>query len=121
MLAPGRALSHQGQCHISGDGAPREKGAAIVLEYDGDMVCPAIESSAVKLDATRSWRQQPGEQAQQGCLAAARRPHDGNELTTVDFEVESPTDCYTRDIEIDTAKADRRHCGLHSRWRLDWH
>src|SRR6202034_4475820 len=47
---------------------------------------------AIQNNPTRSRRVQPGEEAQQRALAAARRPHDSSESAACNFQSDSAQD-----------------------------
>ena len=51
-------------------------------------VIPVMPDLAAKFDLPRKIRLQPGDHAQQGCLAGAGRPHDAQGFSQIHIQVE---------------------------------
>ena len=61
---------------------------AVVLEDHGAVDARAVDRLAVEQDLATTQRFQPGDDAQQGGLAAARGPDEGDELVGLDIQVD---------------------------------
>src|SRR5260370_5277631 len=96
LLDPRRAVasrqSHelQGIVDVVERAQPREEGVEVVLEYVGTP--RLLNGLAVEQHLPGIQRQQPGDQVDQGALAAAVRPENRDELTLRQVEVEAVVD-----------------------------
>ncbi len=77
-------LMAHGKGQVVADVQPRQQGRS--LEDDADLVTRAVHRTAVDADLAVGWPYQPGEDAQQRGLAAARGAEHRDELVAADVE-----------------------------------
>ena len=67
------------------DAQPGHQGAGVVLKHHGEIVGGGTDLLSAYQDLAGGGLRESGEQAQQGCLADARRADDGDEMAVLDF------------------------------------
>ena len=85
----GETILAQPECDVPGDTEMREQGIALKHHVDGpSMRRHRRDVAAVEHNAALVGHLEPGQQAQQGGLAASRRTEQGEELVAVDVEAQ---------------------------------
>ena len=115
-LGPRRAPQLEREAHIGGD---RHVGIErIVLEHHGDVALlrrHVVDHALADADLARGDVLQPRNHAQQGRLAASRRPHQHDELAVADRDADAMDDLDRAESLADVADRDWRHSLLPGR------
>ena len=102
------ALRFVGKGHVRPYAAPRQERAAVILEHDRALARRAAHRLPGGEDLARGWRQQPGEEPQQGRLAAARWADDAQEFALGDGDVDAVEHQLRTEPHAQTAGLERR-------------
>jgi hypothetical protein len=107
----GKLRFAQAEADVALDGEPRDR--SVLLEHDADAVGhAAVDRPALEGDRALGRGGEPGDQFEQGRLAAARRPDHGKELALAQVEVERPQ-C------VNTARGGGKHLDHIAEPRMD--
>ena len=106
---PRRAAARlQRQRYVSGSRAPRQQRLAVILKDDRDGAIRSAKNRSVEFDCAHRRSCKARQHPEQGRLAAARRPDDGNGFTRCDIDADTANDLQRAIGECDVANADAR-------------
>ena len=117
-LGAGQALHLQAEGDVVADPPPGEQG--VLLEYHATLRRRSFHAPAVDPHAAGAWPQVAGQGAEQGRLAASRRPEQADELARPRLQVQiadrlegfaplPQADAQVADLDAPQAVAGRRH------------
>ena len=81
----GHAAELQGQQHVLAQGPPGKQ--VVLLGHVADLGVQPAGALSPEMHLPAAGREEPGQDVQQGALAAPARPHDGHELPFANIEV----------------------------------
>jgi len=123
LFGPWPPVAEQAQADVVDHSLPGQQ--ARVLEHQPHLFAVVRQALAGAVDGAPAWLVQPGQQAQQGALAAAAAPDHGDELARRDVQVdalkhlafaEGLADAFDRQRDALADAVQRGHCAPPLAW-----